>query len=242
MSETSLFCPGCGKAVTTGGASFCPFCGAPLTAQEQQPAEPEEVQMALLKYTTLEDPVKKGKFLEEYLAKYPDSLLLNEEKLFLGRLAHRDKRRVDFSLIKTYLLNLYLTPSEFSRDQKDNMRQEIFSHPDLERCLAIAPNREAYMTHYLERLCTEFVYLFLHSSSTYNHTFLGFRLDSRLSKNLAAPAAAIMKNIHGDTELTAENRMQLYMAFHRGFLNDVGSCVFLDQRLTELGLPVPARG
>ena len=60
--------------------------------------------------------------LDKLLEKYPDSLAVWEEKLFLGRLAHRDKRRVDFSLIKFHLMNLYLTPETFSEVKRQEMR------------------------------------------------------------------------------------------------------------------------
>lgn len=122
MSDHQLFCPACGKAVSTDQAAFCPYCGAALKPSPVQKTEPDEVKEALLKYPDILDPIKRGQFLDKLLEKYPDSLAVWEEKLFLGRLAHRDKRRVDFSLIKFHLMNLYLTPETFSEAKRQEMR------------------------------------------------------------------------------------------------------------------------
>lgn len=95
------------------------------------------------------------------------------------------------------------------------------------------------MTHYLERLCTEYVHLFLRGSTQYNRNFLGLHFDSHTDRNLAAPAALIMNNIRRDTDLTEEKRSRLYTAFFRGFRNDVGNTSYLCAKLNEFGLPVP---
>lgn len=240
QNETFPTCPRCGKAAQVAGAAFCPHCGAPMRAAAPAPV-PEGARALLDKAAELNDPVRKHALLMEARKQYPDCLEVVEELLFLGRLHERSPKKLDFSVIKSHLLHLYLTPDEFSPDKRSAMREELFGHPDLLRCQQLAPDADAFTRRYLERLSRDFINVFLRGSNRYMHSFFGFRIDSRVSKALADPVAGMMARIHGDTELSFEQRAMLYDALYRAFLLETGNEPrWIDELLGQSGLTVPA--
>lgn len=234
MSENR--CPHCGHTLNLdSGVAFCPYCGGAL-AKAAPTAESEAVRAALLKAEAMDDPVKKHALLAQTLAEHPDSLAVAEELLFLGRLYERNPHVLDFSVIKCNLLNLYLEPDQFTPEQAAAARTELFSHPDLERCLALAPDRETFMNHYLTRLSGQFIELFLRGSNHYMRRFFGFGLDSRAPKLLAYPAARMLAAMKRDEGLTPEQRTMLAGALFRAYGTQVGDTQWLAQAMTELGV------
>lgn len=241
MNHNTLpVCPRCQKTIETADAVFCPFCGAPVSPKAH--AVPEEVKKVLAKVDKADDPKKKYALLTEAEKQYPDSLEIAEELLFLGRLHERSPRKMDFSVIKCFLWHFYLTPDEFSEARKDEMRQELVAHPQLEKCLSLAPDRDVYMRRYLQRLGAEFVGLFLKGSNYYTNSFFGIRLNSRMEKVLASPVCRMLGNIHKDTALTDTQRGMLYDALYRAFLSETGGEPrHLDELLEKENLPVPVK-
>lgn len=238
QNETLPVCPRCGRAARQADAAFCPYCGAPMEEQPAQPV-PEGAQRLLDEAARQPDPKKKHELLLDAQRQYPNCLEVAQELLFLGRLYERSPRKLDFSVIKCYLWHMYLTPEQFTMEQQAAMRAELFEHPDLKRCQALAPNAEAFTRQYLERLAQEFVRLFLRGSSTYMHSFFGIRFDGRASKTLAAPAAAMLRRIRADMDLPPERREMLYNALYRGYLREMGGdSQWLDAQLREQGLPL----
>ena len=234
MSETR--CPHCGHTLTLdSGVAFCPYCGGPL-AKGAPTAESEAVSAALQKAEAMEDPVKKHALLAQTLAGHPDSLAVAEELLMLGRLHERNPHAMDFTVIKCNLLNLYLEPDAFSPVQAAAARTELFAHPDLERCLALAPDRETFLNHYLTRLSGQFIELFLRGSNRYMRRFFGFGLDGRAPKLLAYPAARMLAAMKRDEALAPEQRVMLAGAFFRAFSTQVGDTQWLSQAMAELGV------
>ena len=236
QSKTFPACPRCGKPVEIAGASFCPHCGAPVAAA-QAAAVPEGALSLLEKAERQTDPVKKHKLLLEAQAQYPDCLEVAQELLFLGRLYERSPKKLDFSVIKCHLLHFYLTPDDFSAAQQQQMRTELFDHPDLRRCQELAPDPDAFTRKYLERLCRDFINVFLRGSNRYMHSFFGFRLDSRIAKVLASPLERMLSRVHGDTDLDFEQRSMLYDALYRAFLLETGNdAKWLDALLAGEGI------
>lgn len=233
-----ITCPGCHKPISMESIAFCPYCGASLKATPKE-GIPEEIRKGLADIAKTFEPKKKNQMMDALLQKYPDSLEVNEEKLFLVGVMDSRQKRLDFSVIKSHLLHFYLTPNQFTQEQSNAMREEIFHHPELDRCLALAPDAESFMTHYLERLCKEFVSLFIHSSSNYNRTIFSFHSERNMDKKLAEPVAWTMRNIYRDQQLTGEQRDGLYRAMFLGFKADVGNTAFLEEKLGEYGLPLP---
>ena len=234
-------CPQCGKPAQLPDAAFCPYCGATMQTVPK-PAVPEGAKSVLQKAAETADPRKKHKLLSEAQNAYPDCLEIAEELLFLGRLHERSARNLDYSVIKCYLYQMYLTPDQFTQEQCDGMREELFEHPQLKRCQELVPNAALFTSRYLERLADEFVRLFLRGSSRYMPSFFGLRMEGRAAKQLAGPTAFMMTNIRKDAELLPERREMLYSAIYRGFVKQMsGESKWLDEALEQKGCPVPAQ-
>ena len=242
MAEHMPVCPACGRAAQMAQAAFCPFCGAPMAQNAGASDTPEGAAKLLLKAEKMNDPVKKYKLLLQAREEYPNCLAVEEEILFLGRLHERNPKKLDFSIIKCFLWHMYLTPGEFSDEKKQEMRAELFEHPQLEVCRSLAPDAQRYTEKYLYRLACEFVALFLKGSNQYTRSMFGFRLDNRMSRVLAEPVARMLENIHGDEQLPQERRWMLYHTLYRAFLTETGSEPrWVDEQLQKLELPIPAK-
>lgn len=232
-------CMVCHRELPMADAAFCPYCGAAV--QTDKPAVPDEVKQLLRELEKQKDPVKKHEMLVKAEEKYPDSLEIAEELLFLGRLYERSAKKLDYSVIKCYLLHMYLTPEQFSTERKEDMRRELFSHPQLMRCLSLAQDENAFLRRYLGRLCTEFITIFLMSSTYYTKSFFGFRLDNRMGRVLAEPSCAMLCAIRSDEALDMQHRALLYDVFYRAFVTETGGeSRWVDALLEKKGYPVPA--
>lgn len=233
-------CPVCCRQLNVADAAFCPYCGAAV--QTEKKPVPQEVRKLLEQLEKQKDPVRKHAMLMEAEKQYPDSLEIAEEILFLGRLHERSAKKLDFSVIKCYLWHMYLTPEHFSAEQKNAMREELINHPHLQRCLTLAPDADAFMHRYLNRLASEFVGLFLMGSNYYTRSLFGFRLDNRMGRVLAEPAAQALCAIRADDQLDARHRALLYEAFYRAFVTETGGeSKWVDVLLEKKGYPIPAR-
>jgi len=237
-------CPHCGKELEEkNGATFCPFCGGIVAREEAITEDPPDVRELLQQAGGIKDIRKKWKFLLQAEEKYPNSLPIAEELLFLGRLYDRDKRQLDFSVIKCYLLMVYLKPDEFPEERATQFKEEIFAHPQLLKCLALTPSQDAFLRKYLLRLCEEFIRLFLRGDSTYMRKLFGFGLDSRAPKLLADPVSYMLDNIRRDSQITPEQQELLMNALYRSFDKNMGGDIqWLNQRLDKAGIKLPGRG
>lgn len=233
-------CMMCRRELPVADARFCPYCGAAL--DPNQPAVPQEIRQLLSELEKQKDPVKKHAMLLEAQKQFPDSLEIAEEILFLGRLYERSPKKLDYSVIKCYLWHMYLTPEQFSEEQKAAMRTELAQHPHLQRCLALAPDANGFMRHYLSRLASEFVTVFLLSSTSYTKSWFGFRLDHRMGRVLAEPAANLLCAVRTDRQLEPDFRAMCYEAFYRAFVTETGGeSRWVDELLEKRNCPVPAR-
>ena len=233
-------CMVCHRELPMSDAAFCPYCGAAV--QTDRHAVPEEVKSLLRELEKQKDPVKKHEMLLQAEKKYPDSLEIAEEILLLGRLYERSPKKLDYSVIKCYLLHMYLTPEQFDPARKEAMRRELFGHPQLMRCLALAQDENVFLRRYLSRLCTEFITIFLMSSTYYTKSFFGFRLDTRMGRVLAEPACAMLCAIRSDEALDVQHRALLCDAFYRAFVTETGGeSRWIDELLEKKGYPVPVR-
>lgn len=234
-------CPKCHKEIQPqSGAAFCPFCGAALALTSPNGEEPQAVTQLLQQTAHMTDPRKKHELLQQALAQYPDSLALNQALLYLGRLYERGGKDVDFSVIKCFLLKPYLDPEEFSHQRKAELYQELFSHPLLEKCLALAGDRDGFMRAYLLHLSEAFISLFLRGDSRYMRRFLGFGLEGRAAKLLAGPAAYMLNTMRKDAFLTPPQRDMLMQQFYQAFSREMGGDTsFLDQQLHQAGMSLP---
>ena len=202
-----LLCTRCHKPIGAADAAFCPFCGEKL--QITGPDLSAVLQEA--------DPVKKHNQLLALREQYPESLEVAQEILHLGRLYERGKKGMDFSVIKCFMLNIYLEPDTLKKNKREELRHEIFHHPDLDACLALAEDKEAFLSRYLQRLSEEFIRLFLQGSSRYMHQIFGFVNNAKAPKYLAAPAATMLLNMQRDAALDEHQRTLLTRAFYAAF-------------------------
>ena len=238
-------CPHCGKSLEAlSGAAFCPFCGGAVpnanhSAGGPAAGEPEELREALKRAAETSDPRKKFELLKAAEGEYPQSLGVAQELLFLGRLYERGGKNVDFSIIKCFLWMLYLEPEQFTKKRKDELREELFAHPQLQKCLALCDDPDAFLWMYLLRLAEEFIKLFLRGDSRYMRRIFGLGSDSRAPKFLADPVSCMILSILGDEQLSPEQRELLTRALYQAFSKDMaGETKWLDEKLSRVGVDV----
>lgn len=237
MSEPLTLCPVCHKEQPVGGALFCPFCGASLAVKAPVP---EAAQAALDACQRTDDPVKKHQLLTDAIAQCPDCLELEQELLLLGNLYKRNPKSPSYDVIKCFLLHMYLTPEQFTKEKRAAMRAELFEHELLKRCQALAPDEDAFTLWYLERLSGEFVRLFLEGSNYYMHSVFGFTFKKNAAKTLAQPAASMLNNMRADGGLTTAQRDMLMTAFFTAFSRQMdGETACLMSELKRLGCELP---
>ena len=223
-------CGKCGKEIGTTGASFCPFCGAAIAPA---PETPEEVLTWLEKADAQDDYHLKAKILNEAAQAIPDCFEIEWERLFIGHERPR-KGAVDFSIIKCYLLHMYLTPGDFNTQRKAENRLELFEDPQLLRCLQLSADPEKALTDYLHRLSLDFIRIFLEGSNKYMGNFLGFTLSRNRARTLARPVASMLKAIDADGLLPADRREKLYACFRDAYAEyAAGETRWLDELLTK---------
>lgn len=226
---TEILCPQCHQAIGAADAAFCPFCGEKLrqTGPDLKPVLHEP------------DPVKRHDGLVALQAQYPESLEVAEEILLLGRLYERGRKGVDFTIIKSYILNVYLEPNLLKKSQSAALRQEIFHHPDLDRCLQLADDKDAFLRRYLTRLSEEYIRLFLKGSSQHMRSIFGYVNERKAPKYLATPAAQMLLNMQRDDTLTDEQRRLLMQAFYAAFDRLLaGETQYLDDLMKKYSLSV----
>ena len=241
MQMQNISCSRCGKSFeAVSGALFCPFCGA--TFGKEQEAEPEGAREALQKAEKTEDPKEKHRILLEVEKEFPQSLGIAEALLFLGRLYERGGKHVDFSIIKCHLLMMYLTPGQFSSAKKEEMRQELFASPQLEKCMEHSGDPEAFLRRYLLRLSAEFIRLFLRGDSRYMMRVFGFGMESLAAKRLAAPVTEMLQYMEEDAHLSREQREMLMDMLYQAFSQDMGGETrWLDEKMQQQSVCLPGK-
>ena len=216
----NLICPRCRREIVQPQAAFCPFCGARLSAESD--ATPPEAAALLEKASQQSNNRKKLALLQKAREQFPDCLAVEEEWLFQGKLPQTAAAALDYSGIKCHLLHLYLTPDEFDAQQQSSMRQELFQDPQLLRCLSLSDSPEVFTAHYLERLCREFIQIFLFGSNRYMPRLLGFQLERNAAKVLAKPVAGMLRAMAADEALTQPQRADLQSAMEAAFCAECG--------------------
>lgn len=238
-----LHCSHCGRELEAkAGAAFCPYCGNAVHPVEKREEEPPEALEYVRKAEALQDPRKKWELLKKAEEQYPDSLAIARELLFLGKLPERNPKKLDFSVIKSHLWMMYLKPQEFTQEKISQMREELFTHPQLARCMELSPNPDAFLRAYLTQLGLEFIRLFLRGDSVYMRRFFGLGMDSRAPKLLADPVGYMLSNIRQDKELTESQRQLLSQSLYEAFAKDMaGDTKWLDEALGKAGIARPIK-
>ena len=202
-------CNKCGKEITGEGIAFCPYCGAKLTAAGggNVSREAEEWIQKALKVTSL--PERK-KILEQAKAACPEEPAIDWELLFIGTPDPRPARgKLDFSIIKCWVLHIYRKPEDFSEEKRNIMRRELFDSPQLQAALATYANPQDKMREYLERLCREYIDIFLKEDNQLMGNFFGLRLGRNRTKILEDAVSGMVRRVEADEQLTPERKQML---------------------------------
>lgn len=207
-----MICKRCGKESQGEGMSFCPYCGTRFAAAEERPI-PDEVAEWIRKALKVTSLPKRKAILEEAKKACPRAPEIDWELLFVGTPDPKPPRgKIDFSIIKSWLLQIYRKPEDFSEEKRDAMRQELFDSPQLKAVLAAFPDPEGRMREYLGRLCREYIDIFLKEDNQLMGNLFGFRVRRNQEKALEAAVSDMIRKIEADEQLTQERKQLLQEA------------------------------
>ena len=230
----SIICGQCGKTIEGEDMAFCPYCGTKL--EIKNPTEPrnEEAEQWIRKARAVTSYPERKKILQKGLDACPGNREIEWEMLFVGEEEKTRGRVFDFSVIKCWALEFYRKPKDFSREKKDKMRSCLFDAPELKRCLNRFDNPEEKQNEYLQRLCREYVELFLEGNNQVMGNIFGFQHERNKEKKLAVPVAEMIGRIKEDENLLPEQREQLWKALYQGYAARTGGKTeYLDERLNQ---------
>ena len=202
-------CRQCGKEITGDGISFCPYCGSRLEAIPEK-AVSKEAEEWIRKSLSVTSLPERKKILEQAKKACPEDPEIDWELLFIGTPDPKPPRgKVDFSIIKSWLLQIYRKPDDFSAEKRDAMRHELFHGAQLQSVLASCENQEQKMREYLERLCREYVDIFLKEDNQLMGNIFGLRIGRNRTKILENAAAEMIRRAEGDELLSDEEKQML---------------------------------
>ena len=137
-----MICEKCGKTIEVEGVAFCPYCGSKL-AVNNPPEERNEAAERWIReaQTTTSYPKRKEILLKGQQA-CPDSREIAWELLFIGKPEEKRPKAIDYSIIKSWILEIYWNPGSFSEERKDRFRAQLFDDPELVRTLQMFPDPE----------------------------------------------------------------------------------------------------
>ncbi len=164
-----------------------------------------------------QDPRDAHAFLARAAEIAPDDLRVQKELLLLGRLHERNSQHITFHVIKCYLLHAFEHPEKHDKNEQQRMARELFDHEQVSRCLAIAPDKEAFLKEYLEDLCAEYVRLFIAGDTTHTRAILGITIGAKQPVYLAIPAFDVIDNILKSQFLSEDEKTLLAGAFYRTY-------------------------
>ncbi len=252
-----LICPGCGGRMDIEADRelvpfSCPYCAAQLTPQKNgqavvlkaSPAAPVHIKdvpvgadvTALLRKAQEEsDPIKRFALLQKAEEAAPNNLQVQKALLLHGRLHERDKHRIDFSVIKCYLLHVFEEPDTYTFAQREDKIRELISEDRLVKAMDMAPDGQAFLKDYLTALSQEYIHLFLRGSSRHMKPMFGFAPAGKPFRLLAAPAASMLRCMLKEQALSNDLREMLAGAFYKAYgLEFQGETSYLDEALGAL--------
>ena len=233
-------CKNCGFVPEKADFLFCPRCGAKLDAAAA-PAD-EALMQKLNAVLQKQDISAVHSGLLALREEYPGSLEVEKQLLLCGDPDAHPKRRNPYRAIRCYLLQMYLEPGEFSAAERDEMRGELFHHPQLMRCLSLcgSDEKESFLREYLEELSLRFADIFMKGNNLYMRSFMGISSLQQPHQLLAPHAARALLNMQQDEALSPEEKQLLMQGFYRGYRRSVdGITAPLDKILTEEGIALP---
>ena len=230
----SMLCNQCGKTIEGEGIAFCPYCGAKLAAEPAAEIRNEEAEKWVREALAVTSYPERKKILLKGLEACPDSREIRWELLFVGEEPEKRPRGIDYSVIKSWVLEIYRDPKAFSEAKRDQMRTQLFDSPGLTGTLQMFEDPAAKLQEYLRRLCTEYVELFLEGSNQIMGNFFGFKIERNKEKKLAAPVAEMIGRIRADEKLLPQQREQLWKTLYQAYGTRTGGKMqYLDELLNS---------
>ena len=229
-------CSSCGKQIGGEGIAFCPYCGAKLTDGTVPETRDTEAEKWITKALSAASYPERKKILLKGLEACHDSREIEWELLFIGE---PDKRKVwsngiDYSIIKSWILEIYRTPDGFPEEKRERMHTQLFDAPELIRTISRFEHPEEKQQEYLQRLCREYVELFLEGSNLVMGNIFGIRIERNREKKLAVPVAQMISRIRADEKLLPEQREQLWKALYQAYsLRTGGKTEYLDELINS---------
>ena len=181
------------------------------------PLDSMNMEQLLFEADTQQDPkvIHEALRLAENLE--PDNLDIQRRLLLQGRLHERSPRKMDFSIIKCYLLHAFEHPEAHQMQAQQDMARELFDDERLKRCLTLADDAEAFLRGYLEDLSRDYMRIFVASDNSHIPRVFGISFKGTLQRYLAQPARDIIMNIFSSPYLSQEEARVLARAFYRAF-------------------------
>ena len=255
-----LICPSCGGRMNIEAERklvpfSCPYCKAGLVPEKNgqavvlkaatnamssqpTPASPSLAQdpVPYLKQAQEEsDPVKRYALLIKAEEAAPKDLRVQKALLLHGRLHERDRRKVDFSVIKCYLLHIFEEPQAYSSDQLKQKMQALWEEDRLKKAMSLTDHPQAFLQEYLIDLSKEYIHLFLQGSSRHMRPIFGFAPAGKPQKLLAEPVASMIRQMLFCEYLTKEQQGIISHAFYEGFAQEFqGETMFLNDALGDI--------
>ena len=227
-------CSQCGKQIDGEGIAFCPYCGAKLSAEPAAEIRNEEAEKWVRKALAVTSYPDRRKILLEGLKACPGSREISWEMLFIGEEAPKKGWGIDFSVIQCWVLEIYRDPKAFREAKRDEMRAQLFDSPRLTGTLRMFEDPAAKQQEYLQRLCRDYVELFLEGSNLVMGNIFGFRIERNKEKKLAVPVAEMIGRIRADEKLLPEQREQLWKAMYQAYgARTGGQMGYLDELLIQ---------
>ncbi len=229
----NIICGCCGKQIDGKGISFCPYCGEKLTMEAASVIRNEKAENWVRKALAVTSFPERKKILLKGLEDCPDNREIEWELLFIGEPETKRTKGIDFSIIKSWILEIYRKPGDFSDEKRDRMRAQLFDAPELIKTLNRFEDPAGKHQEYLQRLCKEYIELFLEGSNQIMGNIFGFRTERNKEKKLAVPVAEMIARIRADEKLLPEQREQLWKAMYQAFnVHTGGQTAYLDERIS----------
>ena len=226
----STTCIKCGKTIIEKDAAFCPYCGEKMSIIKNSETQNEEAAQWVRKALSVTNYFERKKILLKGLEACPDSREIEWELLFIGEEPPKRKMGIDFSIIKSWILEIYLKPGDFSEEKRNRMRAQLFDDPKLKQTIQLFDDPEKKQQEYLQRLCTEYVELFLEGSNLVMGNIFGFHIERNKEKKLAVPVAEMIGRIRTDEKLLPQQREQLWKAMYQAYsARTGGKTEYLDE-------------
>lgn len=164
-----------------------------------------------------QDVVLRHALLAEAERLAPTDIRVQRALLMHGRLHERDGRRVDFTVIPCYLFHAFEHPEQHDEPQQEAFARELLHGARLEKCLALADDRRAFLQAYLTDLAAEYVRVFLLPDRSHAPWAFGLALGGRRGRYMARPACDIVRNLLSCPFYTSQEQQLCAGAFYRAY-------------------------